>query len=129
MTNARTNDVPTGRRHVVFWLASATSFLLYLHRYTWNLIRPELQAEYGFSNTTLEALGTTFYATYAFGSIPSGVVIDLFGPHFVLVVIVLVWSLTLPLHGVTANIYGLGGVRLLFGAAQTGGYPALGKVT
>lgn len=114
---------------IVFWLASATSFLLYLHRYTWNLIRPELQAEYGFSNTTLEALGATFYATYTFGSIPSGVVIDLFGPHLVLVAIVVVWSLSLPLHGVTANIYGLGGVRLLFGAAQTGAYPALGQVT
>src|SRR5690606_41455951 len=89
----------TRRRMIVFWLAAATSFLLYLHRYTWNLIRPELQAEYGFSNTTLEGLGTAFYATYAFGSIPSGVLIDLIGAHLVLVVIILVWSLSLPLQG------------------------------
>ncbi|MCA9027569.1 MAG: MFS transporter [Planctomycetaceae bacterium] len=129
MTDDLRLDVPTRRREVVFWLASATSFLLYLHRYTWNLIRPQLQEEYGFSNTTLEALGTSFYATYAFGSVPSGVVIDLFGAHLVLVVIVLVWSLVLPLHGVTGNIYGIGAVRLLFGAAQTGTYPALGQVT
>lgn len=129
MSDAMAIAVPTRRREVVFWLASATSFLLYLHRYTWNLIRPQLQEEYGFSNTTLEALGTSFYATYAFGSVPSGVVIDLFGPHLVLVVIVLVWSLALPLHGVTGNIYGIGAVRLLFGAAQTGTYPALGQVT
>ncbi len=129
MTDELTSDAPTRRRVVVFWLASATSFLLYLHRYTWNLIRPELQAEYGFSNTTLEGLGTAFYATYAFGSIPSGVVIDLFGPHLVLVVILLVWSLALPLHGLTGNLLGLGCVRLLFGAAQTGAYPALGQVT
>lgn len=119
----------TRRRFLVFWLASAASFLLYLHRYTWNLIRPELQSEYGFSNTTLEGLGTAFYGTYAFGSIPSGVVIDLFGPHLVLVSIVLVWSLLLPFHGVTGNVWCLGGVRLLFGAAQTGTYPALSQVT
>ncbi len=129
MPEVLTTGLPSRRRVIVFWLASATSFLLYLHRYTWNLIRPELQAEYGFSNTTLEGLGTAFYATYAFGSIPSGVVIDLFGPHLVLVVIVLAWSLALPLHGLTGNVYGLGAVRLLFGAAQTGTYPALGQVT
>lgn len=119
----------TRRRVVVFWLASGTSFLLYLHRYTWNLIRPQLEAEYGFSNTILEGLGTAFYATYALGSIPSGIVIDLFGAHLVLVAIILIWSLTLPLHAVTGSVIGLGSVRLLFGAAQTGTYPALGQVT
>lgn len=129
MSNDSTPLVATRRRMVVFWLASATSFTLYLHRYAWNLIRPELQQEYGFSNTTLEGLGTAFYATYAFGSIPSGVAIDFFGPHLVLSLIILVWSLALPLHGVTGSIWGLGSVRLLFGAAQTGAYPALGQVT
>ena len=119
----------TRRRYLVFWLASAISFLLYLHRYTWNLIRPALQEEYGFSNTQLEVLGTTFYATYALGSIPSGIAIDLFGPHLVLVAILLVWSLTLPFHGASGNVWALGGVRLMFGAAQTGTYPALGQVT
>ena len=129
MLDDLTLSEPTRRRQVVFWLAGATSFLLYLHRYTWNLIRPELQKEYGFSNTTLEGLGTAFYATYAFGSIPSGIVIDLLGAHIVLVTIILLWSLTLPLHAVTGSVWGLGSVRLLFGAAQTGTYPALGQVT
>ncbi|WP_417849119.1 MFS transporter [Thalassoglobus sp.] len=123
------STVPTNRRHLVFWLASATSFFLYTHRYAWNLIRPELQKEYGLSNTALEGLGTAFYATYTLGSIPSGVVIDMFGPHIFLFVIILIWSITLPLHGVTGNLLGLGSVRLLFGAAQTGTYPALGQVT
>jgi len=119
----------THRRFLVFWLASTVSFLLYLHRYTWNLIRPALQEEHGLSNTTLEALGTAFYATYAVGSIPSGIVIDLIGPHLVLVSIVLLWSLALPLHGVTGNLWALSGTRLMFGAAQTGTYPALSQVT
>ena len=123
------SQTATRRRFLVFWLASAVSFLLYLHRYTWNLIRPALQEEYGFSNTTLEALGTSFYATYALGSIPCGIVIDVIGPHLVLVSIVLVWSLTLPFHGVTGNVWALGSVRLIFGAAQTGTYPALSQVT
>ncbi len=129
MSQESTPLAATRRRYLVFSLASGISFLLYMHRYTWNLIRPELQKEHGFSNTTLEGLGTLFYATYSLGSIPSGIVIDLFGPHLVLVVIILLWSLTLPFHGVTGNIWALGSVRLLFGAAQTGTYPALGNVT
>lgn len=129
MIQATTEQIPSRRRYVVFCLACATSFLLYLHRYTWNLIRPALQEEYDLSNTTMEAVGTSFYFTYAFGSIPSGIMIDLIGPHLVLVVILLLWSITLPLHGATGSVWGLGGVRLLFGAAQTGTYPALGQVT
>jgi ACS family glucarate transporter-like MFS transporter len=121
--------VPTNRRWVVFALAAATSFLLYLHRYTWNLIRPELQREYQFSNTELEAMGTAFYLSYAVGSVPSGVAIDLFGPHLFLVGIILAWSLTLPLHGATSSVLGMASVRVLFGAGQTGCYPALGQVT
>ncbi len=129
MTHDSSLPVPTRRRVTVFWLASATSFLLYLHRYTWNLIRPELQKEYGFNNTTLEGLGTAFYATYSLGSVPSGMAVDLFGAQVVLILIILAWSLSLPLHGLTGKIPGLIGVRLLFGAAQTGTYPALGQVT
>ncbi|MCA9084456.1 MAG: MFS transporter [Planctomycetaceae bacterium] len=129
MTHDQSTLAASRRRMVVFWLASGTSFFLYLHRYTWNVIRPELQKEYGFSNTTLEAFGTAFYATYAFGSIPTGIAADFYGPHIVLTVIILAWAVILPFHGLTGNVYGLGFVRLLFGAAQTGGYPALGQVT
>ncbi len=129
MPNDLAPSVPSRRRLIVFWLASATSFFLYMHRYAWNIIGLELQKEYGFSHTAVDGLGTAFYVTYAFGSIPSGVVVDLFGPHFFLFAIILLWSLALPLHGMTGNIYGLGSVRLLFGAAQTGCYPALGQVT
>jgi sugar phosphate permease len=121
--------VPTNRRRVVFALACITSFLLYLHRYTWNLIRPELQREYGFSNTTLEAIGSTFYFSYGVGQVPSGIVADVFGPHVFLAVIIVAWSLVIPLHAVTGSTAGLATARLLFGAAQAGAYPALGQVT
>ena len=38
------NPIHTGGYHpnrpIIFALAASTSFLLYLHRYTWNLVRP-----------------------------------------------------------------------------------------
>lgn len=116
-------------RSVIFTLAASTSFLLYLHRYTWNLVRPELEKEYGFSNTQLEAMGSAFFFPYALGQVPCGIICDLFGPHLFLVAIILVWSLLVPLQGMTGNFTALLAVRGGFGLAQAGCYPALSQVT
>lgn len=116
-------------RPLIFSLAAATSFLLYLHRYTWNLIRPEIEAEYGLSNTQLEMLGSAFFFPYAIGQIPGGVLCDLFGPHVFLVVLILAWSLLLPMHGLAGSFSALLAVRGGFGFAQAGCYPALSQVT
>lgn len=117
------------QRWMIFSLAASTSFLLYLHRYTWNLVRPELQAEYGLSNTQLETIGSAFFFPYALGQIPCGIICDLFGPHLFLVAIILAWSLLLPLQGMTGNFWALLTVRGGFGLAQAGCYPALSQVT
>jgi ACS family glucarate transporter-like MFS transporter len=120
---------PTNVRWLVFALACGTSWFLYLHRYTWNFIRPELQQEYGFSNTQLETIYTAFNLSYAVGQIPSGILCDLYGPHILLAVVIALWSLVLPTFGLTGGWYPLGGLRILFGAAQAGGYPCLSNVT
>jgi sugar phosphate permease len=119
----------TNVRWIVLVLASLTSWMLYLHRYTWNIIRPELATEYELSNTALETIFTMFYLSYAGFQIPSGIACDFFGAQIFLFAIILLWSLSLPLLGVSGNVYALGGARLLFGAAQAGAYPSLGQVT
>ncbi len=118
-----------GRRSTIFALSASASFLLYLHRYTWNLVRPELQAEYNLSNSQLETLGSAFFLPYAAGQIPGGILCDLFGPHLFLVAIILIWSILLPLHGLSGNYWSLLGVRAGFGLSQAACYPALSKVT
>jgi ACS family glucarate transporter-like MFS transporter len=120
---------PTRVRWLIFTLACGTSWFLYLHRYTWNFIRPELEKEYGFNNTQLEGIFTLFNFSYAAGQIPSGILCDFFGPHVFLALILVLWSLVLPTFGATGNLYALGSLRILFGAAQAGGYPSLSNVT
>jgi len=120
---------PTRVRWLVFTLACGTSWFLYLHRYTWNFIRPELEKEYGFSNAQLEGIFTVFNFSYAVGQIPSGIFCDYFGAHLFLAAMILLWSLVLPTFGMTGSLYSLGGWRVLFGAAQAGGYPSLARVT
>jgi ACS family glucarate transporter-like MFS transporter len=120
---------PTRIRWLIFALASLTSWFLYLHRYTWNFIRPELKSEYGFTNIQLETIYTAFSISYGIGQIPSGIICDFFGPHFFLGVIIALWSLTLMLFGSASSIGGFSGIRFLFGATQAGCYPSLSKVT
>lgn len=120
---------PTSVRWMVFTLACSTSFFLYLHRYTWNLIAPELIKEYGWSRERVGLLYTFFTPAYGGGQIPSGMLCDWLGPHLFLGGIILLWSVILPLHGLRFGFPGLAVVRLLFGATQAGGYPSLSKVT
>ncbi|MEZ6131004.1 MAG: MFS transporter [Planctomycetaceae bacterium] len=122
--------VPATRiRWTIFALSCATSFLLYLHRYSWNIIGPKLQDQFSFNNTQTALLFSLFYYTYAAGQIPSGVVIDRFGPHRFLTGIVAAWSLAVAGIAHTGQLWLLGFWRLVFGATQAGCYPALTKIS
>ncbi len=123
-------EQPTRVRWLIFALACGSSWFLYLHRYTWNVIAPFLKEDYGFNNLELSAIYTLFNSTYGALQIPSGIVCDWFGPHLFLGVIIVAWSLVFPMYGlVGGSKVGLGAVRLAFGATQAGAYPALSKVT
>tara|TARA_B100000029_G_scaffold89917_1_gene79662 strand:- start:188 stop:1612 length:1425 start_codon:yes stop_codon:yes gene_type:complete len=120
---------PTAVRWLMFVLACGSSWFLYLHRYTWNVIAPYLEQDYGLTKTELGAIFGFFTPTYGVGQIPSGILCDWIGPHVFLGVIIILWSLVVPLYGVAGGRSGLIGLRLVFGAAQAGTYPALSKVT
>ena len=123
------SEKPTRVRWLMFSLACGTSWFLYLHRYTWSVIGTFLMEDYGLSKTELGAIYSFFTPTYGIGQIPSGILCDWVGPHLFLGVIIVLGSLVLPLFGVAGGRGGLIALRLAFGAAQAGTYPALAKVT
>ncbi len=123
------SEPPTNVRWLMFALACGTSWFLYLHRYAWNIVGPKIQETYQFDHTQSGFVFSLFYWTYAAGQIPSGVAIDLFGPHLFLGTSIVLWSLALIGFGLTGNLPAIGGLRLLFGAAQAGCYPGLTKAT
>ena len=129
MSDGRHDVRPTGVRWLIFGLACGTSWFLYLHRYTWNIVGPKLQESLGFSDVEFGVLFSLFNASYAVGQIPSGVISDLLGPHLFLGSIIVLWSLALIGFGFTERISLLGALRVVFGTAQAGCYPSLAKVT
>ncbi len=124
-----TINKPTNVRWLVLGLSALTSLILYVHRYTWTIIRPQLEQEYGFSNTQLEWIFTSFQFSYALGQIPSGVVSDFFGAHIFLGSSIAVWSLCLILFASVGSFWAFASVRVLFGAAQAGAYPSLSGIS
>jgi ACS family glucarate transporter-like MFS transporter len=121
---------PTRIRWLIFGLSCAASWLLYLHRYSWGVIRPSLKAEYpDLTDKELGWLDAVFNATYGLGQVPSGLAGDLLGPGAVLVVSILSWSACVAWLTWAPGFWPLAWVRSVFGAAQAGAYPNLSKVT
>ena len=124
------SERPTHRRWTILSLACGASGFLYLHRYTWNFIRPALRDEYDLSNLELSYIYNAFNFAYTAGQVPSGILCDFFGPHMFMVAIIVAWSVSLPGIGLTGgSLPGLCAARALFGVSQAGCYPSLAKIS
>jgi sugar phosphate permease len=122
-------DRPTLVRWWVFGLACLTSWLLYLHRYAWGVVKPSVKQEYNLTDTQLGWLDSAFGYTYALGQMPGGAAGDLLGPRAVLAFFSLSWSLLVAALVIANGFWLFFLVRSLFGLAQAGAYPVLNKTT
>jgi sugar phosphate permease len=121
---------PTRVRWRIFVLACAVSWLLYLHRYAWGVIKPAFRQDNPFvSDTEIGWLDAAFNATYALGQVPCGLAGDLVGPRAILSALILVWSVAAAGVAGTHGFWRLFGVRAVFGLSQAGAYPVLNKMT
>lgn len=120
---------PTNIRWLVFALSCGTSFVLYLHRYTWGFAKPYVAEEFGWSEWQLGFLDSAFSATYGFGQIPSGILCDWFGPHLLLGSIIILWSLAMGGVALATGFASMTAARVAFGLTQAGCYPTLSKVS
>src|SRR5207237_10754764 len=70
-----------------------------------------------------------FRLPYGPGQGPGGPAGDVWGPHAVLTLLILLWSGTVAALAVARSFVALAGVRAVFGLAQAGAYPCLAQVT
>ena len=120
---------PTRVRWLVFALCGSTSFLLYLHRYTWGMIKPYVADEFDWDYTTLSMLDSCFNLSYGIGQIPFGILGDWFGPGAILGSTILLWSLSMGAMTLATGITSMYVARFSFGLMQAGCYSNLSKVT
>jgi MFS transporter, ACS family, glucarate transporter len=120
---------PSGVRWTIFALSCATSWILYVHRYAFGIIKPKLAVEMDLDKVELGKLDTVFNSAYLIGQLPAGIAADLFGPHLFLGSSIVLWSLMMGMQAWAPTVVALTYVRIVFGAAQTGAFSALAKIT
>jgi MFS transporter, ACS family, glucarate transporter len=122
-------DRPTRVRWMVFSLGFGTSWVLYLHRYAFGLIKPMLVDEYGWTKAELGQLDSAFFLFYTGFQVPCGLVADALGVRVFLTGMILFWSAALALHAVAPTLRAMWFVRAAFGVGQAGAYAVLSRIT
>jgi len=129
MPTDQDNARPTRFRWTVFVLACGTSWMLYLHRYIFGLIKPYLVEEFGLSKTELGLLDSGFAVFYASCQVPVGIAVDGLGVHLILPLMIVLWCIGLALHAWAPEKEDLWYGRAILGAGQSGVFAALSRVT
>jgi ACS family glucarate transporter-like MFS transporter len=126
------DELPGGAtrvRWIVFALSCTTSWMLYLHRYTFALIKPELSKQWGLGTDELGELDFAFAVCYTGFQIPLGILGDVVGVRLVLTGLILVWCFGLALHAYAPSSGVMMAARATLGIGQSAVFASLTRVT
>jgi ACS family glucarate transporter-like MFS transporter len=103
------------------------AFLSYLDRACISQAAPMIARDLHFNAIQMGYIFSAFGLTYAAMEIPSGWLIDRYGPRLVLTRVVICWSFFTAATGLAWNFASMLMARLLFGAGEAGCFPGLAK--
>jgi MFS family permease len=116
-----------GARRQVVAFGMTLAFLSYLDRACISQAAPMIVRDLHFNTIQMGYIFSAFGITYAAMEIPSGWLIDRFGPRLVLTRVVICWSFFTAATGFAWNFASMLMARLLFGAGEAGCFPGLAK--
>lgn len=116
------------RRFLVFALASAAFFLSFFHRVAPAALAGELTAAFAVTGAALGALAATYFYIYTFMQLPTGVLVDTWGPRRVLVVGGCVAGAGSVVFGLAADVAMAAAGRTLVGLGVSVAFVALLKL-
>ncbi|MDG2129389.1 MAG: MFS transporter [Fuerstiella sp.] len=129
MANTAQSDRPTRFRWTVFAMACGTSWMLYLHRYMFALIKPELKQQWNLGSDELGYLDSAFSLCYLVFQIPLGALADVAGAHLILTLLILLWSVGLGMHAWAPTVRTLGLARAILGTGQSAVFACLSRIS
>jgi MFS transporter, ACS family, glucarate transporter len=127
MTAAPTLERSSRTRRTVIAFGMALAFISYLDRACISQAAPMIARDLHFNTIQMGYIFSAFGLTYAAMEIPSGWLIDRYGPRLVLTRVVLCWSFFTAATGLAWNFLSMLTARLLFGAGEAGCFPGLAK--
>jgi MFS transporter, ACS family, glucarate transporter len=118
----------TAQRRLVIGGLFLLSVLLYVDRVCISVAKEGVSKDLGLSNEQMGWVFGVFTLGYALAQVPSGYLIDRFGPRLVLTIIVTVWSVFTALTGLVGGLLSLIVVRFIFGVGEAGAFPGTARV-
>lgn len=116
-------------RWVVCALIFFATTINYIDRQVIGLLKPTLEAEYGWSESDYGNIVMAFSAAYALGLLLFGRIVDKIGTKLGYTVSVLFWSIAAMLHAGVQSTLGFGAVRAFLGISEAGNFPTAIKAT
>lgn len=122
---AAVSQARVGRvRWVIVALLFAATAINYVDRQMIGLLKPTLEAEFGWHETTYANIVFYFQLAYAIGYIVFGNVVDRIGARLGYAAAFLIWTAAHMLHGAVHSVFGFASVRFMLGIGESGNFPA-----
>ena len=122
------SGVPAARRGNVRWvivgLLFAATAINYVDRQTIALLKPTLQGEFSWKETTYADIVFWFQLAYALGYMVFGNFVDRVGARIGYATAFTLWTGAHILHAAARSVFGFGAVRFLLGIGESGNFPA-----
>lgn len=110
------------------WIVCALIFLAttinYVDRQVIGILKPTLQAQFGWSEIDYSNIVTAFQAAYAIGLLASGWLMDRLGTKVGYALALVLWSLAAMGHALARSVVGFATARFLLGLGEAGNFPA-----
>ena len=117
------------RRWGMVALCFAATAINYLDRANLSLAVPYIQRDFGLNPAQMGLVLSAFFWSYAVMQLPSGWLIDRFGPKIVYAFAVAWWSIFTMATSLAQGLASLVGCRVLLGVGEAAAYPSNAKVT
>jgi ACS family hexuronate transporter-like MFS transporter len=111
-------------RWFMLFLVFLATTINYLDRQVMGLLKPTLEAEFGWSEKDYSYIVMAFTASYALGNLLMGRFVDRVGSKIGYAVSLLVWSLASIGHGFVKSTMGFLFARTALGLSEAGNFPA-----
>lgn len=122
---AAVSQARVGRvRWVIVALLFAATAINYVDRQMIGLLKPTLEAEFGWHETTYANIVFYFQLAYAIGYIVFGNIVDRIGARLGYAAAFVIWTAAHMLHGAVHSVFGFGAVRFMLGIGESGNFPA-----
>ena len=120
--------VTFGRRRAILGLLFASITINLLDRQVLSLVAPLLRVQLNLTNTQYANVVFCFLLGLTLAQVPAGALLDRRGARWGLPFLMLWWSAANALHAAARGALGLGVLRFLLGAGESGNYSAGVKV-